>query len=149
MTSTNQKLVMGLGFVTLCAGIYYMTLDQETVVFDPKKHTIEELRKIVHDMFVEGATLYCQKLNLMRQAKAAGEFKDDTLANFIKKQEAEMEEAEQDIYKEHKVTEEFVAEWLAKHKDDPVISGEFDLLKKIGDMVFDANNGTILHVPCK
>jgi hypothetical protein len=139
---------MGLGVVALGACLYYMSLDSETVVYDPKKHTVEELRKIVHDMFIEGATLYCQKLNLMRQAKAAGEFKDDTIANFLRKQEQEMDEAEQDIYKEYKVTEEFVNEWLEKHKNDPVIKGEFDLLKKIGDLVFDPNNGSIVHVPC-
>jgi hypothetical protein len=43
-----------------------------------------------------------------------------------------MEEAEQGVYKDYKVTEEFVAEWLARHGNDPVIKGEFDLLKKLG-----------------
>ena len=32
-----------------------------------------------------------------------------------------MDEAEQDIYKENKLTEEFFAEWMAKHKGDSVI----------------------------
>ena len=57
---------MGLGVLTISAALYFMMQDAEMVTFDPKKHTAEELRKIVHEMFVEGATLYCQKLNLMR-----------------------------------------------------------------------------------
>jgi hypothetical protein len=58
--------MVGLGVLTLGAALYYLSLDAETVSYDPKKHTVEELRKLVHDLFVEGATLYCQKLNLMR-----------------------------------------------------------------------------------
>ena len=112
---------MGLGVLTIGAALYLLSRDAETVTFDPKKHTVEELRRICHEMFVEGATLYCQKLNLMRQAKASGEFKSDTLENFIRKQEQEMDEAEQDIYKENKITEEFFADWLSKHKGDSVI----------------------------
>ena len=58
--------MMGLGVLTVGAALYFMSQDAETVKFDPKKHTVEELRKIIHEIFVEGATLYCQKLNLMR-----------------------------------------------------------------------------------
>ena len=55
-----------------------------------------------------------------------------------------MDEAEQDIYKENNMSEEFFADWMSKYENDPVIRGEFDLLKKIGEMVFDANNGSII-----
>ena len=79
---------MGLGVLTIGAALYLLSRDAESVVFDPKKHTIEELRKSVHEMFVEGATLYCQKLNLMRQAKASGDFHGEvTIENFMRKQE--------------------------------------------------------------
>ena len=57
---------MSAGVLAVGAALYYLSLDKDVCVYDPKTHTIEELRKIVHDMFVEGATLYCQKLNLMR-----------------------------------------------------------------------------------
>lgn len=60
-----------------------------------------------------------------------------------------MDEAEQDIYKEFNVTEEFVAEWLNRFKGDKEIQAEFDLLKKIADLVFDPKEGTIMHIPCK
>ena len=60
-----------------------------------------------------------------------------------------MDEAEQDVLKENGITEEFLEEWMAKHKNDSVIKGEFDLLKKIGDMVFDVKEGTIMHIPCQ
>jgi hypothetical protein len=58
-----------------------------------------------------------------------------------------MDEAEQDVLKENGITEEFLEEWMAKHQNDSVIKGEFDLLKKLGDMVF-AKEGTIMHIPC-
>ena len=52
-----------------------------------------------------------------------------------------MDEAVQDIYKEFNVTEEFVAEWLNRFKGDKEIQAEFDLLKKIADLVFDPKEG--------
>ena len=58
--------MVGLGVVSLGAALYYLSQDAEYVKYDPKVHTVEELRKIMHNIFVEGATLYCQKLNLMR-----------------------------------------------------------------------------------
>ena len=67
----------------------------------------------------------------------------------MRKQQQEMDEAEQDVLKENGITEEFLEEWMAKHQNDPVIKGEFDLLKKIGEMVFNAKEGTIMHIPCE
>lgn len=58
-----------------------------------------------------------------------------------------MDEAEQDVLKENKITEEFLEEWMNKFKNDPVIKAEFDLLKKIGAMVFEAKEGSIMHIP--
>ena len=60
-----------------------------------------------------------------------------------------MDEAEQDVLKENGITEEFLEEWMGKYKDDSIIKAEFDLLKKIGEMVFDAKEGTIMHIPCE
>jgi len=48
------------------------------VQFDPKKHTLEELRKIIHEMYLEGATLYCQKLNMIKNLKNSNELEADT-----------------------------------------------------------------------
>jgi hypothetical protein len=67
----------------------------------------------------------------------------------MKKQQQEMDEAEQDVLKENGITEEFLEEWMNKHKNDSVIKGEFELLKKFGDMVFDSKQGTCLHIPCE
>jgi hypothetical protein len=51
--------MFGVGVVTLGAALYMLSLDTDAVSYDPKKHTKEELRKIIHEMFIEGATLYC------------------------------------------------------------------------------------------
>ena len=63
-----------MGAVAVGGALWYLSQDPEAVSFDPKKHTVEELRKVAHALFVEGATLYCQKVNQMRQAKVAGDF---------------------------------------------------------------------------
>ena len=75
--------MIGASCLAVGAALYYLSRDQEFVEFDPKVHTLEETKKIISEMFVEGATLYCQKLNLMRQAKNAGDFKDDTIEKML------------------------------------------------------------------
>jgi len=59
MSSTQNYIMFGVGVVTLGAALYMLSLDTDAVSYDPKKHTKEELRKIIHEMFIEGATLYC------------------------------------------------------------------------------------------
>ena len=70
--------MIGAGCLMVGATLWFLSRDSELVEFDPKKHTVEELRKVVHEMFVEGATLYCQKLNMIRQLKESKEFKETT-----------------------------------------------------------------------
>ena len=52
--------------------------------FIPSIHTKELLRKIVHEMFIDTATLYCSKLRLMRQAKSSGEFYDKKVCTILR-----------------------------------------------------------------
>jgi hypothetical protein len=66
MSSTNKYLLYGTGAVMLCAAFYWLSQDHEEAAFDPKVHTVEKLRALIHDLFVEGATLYCQKMNQIR-----------------------------------------------------------------------------------
>ena len=76
--------------------------------FDPKKHSVEELRKIAHEIFVEGATLYTQKLNMIKNLKQSGECTDEIYENMKYKQKNEMEESEKSIYDEYGYTEFFI-----------------------------------------
>ena len=59
-------IIGGMGVITLAAVLYYLSLDDEEDPridqYDPAVHTIEQLRKIAHEIYVEGATLHCQKL---------------------------------------------------------------------------------------
>lgn len=105
--------------------------------YDPSVHTIEKLRLIVDEIFIEGATLYCQKLRLIREQKKDGEFKGkETITTLEEKQKKELRESETDTFKEYKVTEELVSEWLSHHADDTYIKKKFDKLKELHDMVF-------------
>ena len=38
---------------------------------------------------------------------------------------------------------------MAKHKGDSVIKGEFDLLARIGELVFNPTEGSVPHITCK
>jgi len=49
-------------------------------------------------MFVEGATLYTQKLNMIKNLKASNELTADMFENIKYKQRQELQEAEQTIY---------------------------------------------------
>lgn len=59
MSSTQKYLMYGTGAVLLGAALYWLSVDHEEAAFDPKVHTVEKLRALIHDLFVEGATLYC------------------------------------------------------------------------------------------
>ena len=50
--------MIGTAAIVGVAALYFLSKDKDEISFDPKKHTVEELRKIVHEIFVEGATLY-------------------------------------------------------------------------------------------
>lgn len=68
MSSNNDSMVKyGLTAAALLgvgAAVYYLSRDTEgPAELDPLKHTRAKLRAIVHEIFVESATLYCQKAN--------------------------------------------------------------------------------------
>ena len=51
-------------------------------------------------MFVESATLLCQKVNLMNQFRAKGEFTDTTVLDMKKKNDQDVQELLAEIYQE-------------------------------------------------
>ena len=68
MSDSNLKYMsIGAGAIAIGAAIWYLSRDMEAVAFDDKVHTKEKLHEIVHDIFIENATLYCQKLNWINQ----------------------------------------------------------------------------------
>jgi len=81
MSSTNKILLAGAAVLVIGGALWFLSQDSEQIKFDPKLHTVEELRKIVHEMFVEGATMYCQKLNIIKNLKQNNELTKVTLEN--------------------------------------------------------------------
>ena len=59
MSSTQRYLWIGAGAVAVGAALWWLAQDHEEAAFDEKVHTVEKLRLLIHDLFVEGATLYC------------------------------------------------------------------------------------------
>jgi Mg2+ and Co2+ transporter CorA len=86
----------------------------------------------------------------MRQAKASGDFTSDTFDKFMKKQEQEIDEAENDIFKEKGISGEIVQKLLAIYKEDPEIKDKLAELERIHKTVFAGfeNDGKISHIPC-
>ena len=58
------------------AGTAYW-LSRDAVTYDSWKHSVSNLRKLVFEMYLEHATLYCQKLNQIRIAKEEGRFNSE------------------------------------------------------------------------
>jgi len=59
MSSTQRYLWIGASCVAVGAALWWLSQDHEEAAFDPKVHTVEKLRLLIHDLFVEGATLCC------------------------------------------------------------------------------------------
>ena len=66
MSDQKKYFLLGTGLLAAGAALFLLARDKDKVVYDPTRHTVEELRKIIHEIFVDGATLYCQMLNQMR-----------------------------------------------------------------------------------
>lgn len=57
----NQKYLIAAGVAALFTGaaLYYLSYNHETIKYDKNKHTLERLRKIVKEIFIESATILC------------------------------------------------------------------------------------------
>lgn len=135
-------------------GLYLLTREEEEGImqkYNPKEHTLEKLQMIIDEIFIESATLYCQKLRLIREEKKEGKFKGkETIDLMQEKQQKEMVESELETYKEYKVTEELVIEWMSKHQNDPYIKEKYDKLQRIHQTIFssETGDGKIEHLQC-
>ena len=45
--------MIGAAVLVTGAALWFLSRDDEKIVYDPSKHTVEELRKIVHELFVD------------------------------------------------------------------------------------------------
>ena len=61
-----------------------------------------------------------------------------------------MKESEDDTYKEYKVTEDLVINWLSANQNDPHILAKYNKLKEIHNMIFgsESGDGNIEHLTC-
>jgi hypothetical protein len=74
-------MLIGAACVAVGGALWFLSQDQQAIKFDTGKHTVEELRKIVRELFVEGATLYCSKLVMIKNLKANGELTQEHIDN--------------------------------------------------------------------
>lgn len=59
--STISKNYMMIGAAALVTGValWYLSQDKEETKFDTSVHTVEKLRRLVKDLFIADATIYC------------------------------------------------------------------------------------------
>jgi len=57
--SSNMKnyVMLGAGIVMAGAAIWFLSQDGDMIKFDEKKHTLKELRHIVHEVYVHQISL--------------------------------------------------------------------------------------------
>ena len=83
----------------------------------------------------------------------SNEINIDIVENLKHKNKQFLEDIEKEIYEKHKLNDDFVGEWVAKHSDDEFISDLLIQLENLVDEVFKHDNkewnGTISHVKCK
>ena len=101
------------------------------------------------EVYVEAATAYTQKLNMMLNLKKSDELSYDVFQNMQTKQDTEMDEIEKEVYEERGYNEIFVQEWLERFKDDAEIKALFDKLKSLNETVFDFDNPRMEHIKCE
>lgn len=60
-----------------------------------------------------------------------------------------MREAENDAFKEYKITEMLFMQWIQKHSNDPYLNEKLNKLKEIHQNVFSSEqgDGTMQHLP--
>ena len=145
----RKLLTIGAGCLAVGSAIWYLTRDTELASFDPKTHTVEKLREIIHEIYVEQTTFLCQKLNAIRQKKAVEQFNEKILAELRQVQEKESQETEKEICSQNEITPRLLEVWIDHFKDDPVIVDYFTRLDNIEKQVFNETDQSIPHVPCK
>jgi len=58
-----------IGAIALAGGIWYLSKDDDSVAFDPSKHTKEDLVKLLNEMNLEFACIYARSYNILLKAK--------------------------------------------------------------------------------
>lgn len=78
--STNKYLIIATACLAAGAAAWYLSRDTNEVSFDSKKHTVEKLRKIVREIYVEGAIHYSNQVKKLRNLV---KFNKDDLSEII------------------------------------------------------------------
>jgi len=59
LLSKNKIALYGAGAVAVGLAVWFLLRDEEPIEFDSTKHSLEQLRKMVNEIYVETSILYC------------------------------------------------------------------------------------------
>ena len=67
--SLSKYLLIGAGLAAATGAILYLAKEGEQVKFDPKEHTLEQLLKILDDLYLEYSTSYVYYYSILINLK--------------------------------------------------------------------------------
>lgn len=140
--------MIGATLILSVGALWYLSREEE-IVFDPKVHTLEKLRKIMRSYYAKCTATHCKHLNLLLNMKHSGELTQEFFDNLYHSHKNEIGECETQTYKDFGVNEYFFNEWLQKFEKDPEISRIITQLKNLDKMVFSFDNPRIDVIECK
>lgn len=129
MSSTQKYIIIGASCVFAAGALWYLSKDPNETSFDPQKHTIEELRGIIKEIFYDSATHLTHKLTMILNLKKSDELTDNLLQNMQSQYQSELEMIEKEICEEKGYSQFFLEDWVKRFENDPLIKKYFEELK--------------------
>jgi hypothetical protein len=70
---SKNSIIIGAACVIAAGSLWYLSQDKDEIRFDSNVHTLEKLRKLVRELFVSEATIYCSRFVMITNLKKSGE----------------------------------------------------------------------------
>ena len=99
MDNTTKIIAASVGAVLLGATVYYLSMDDSSRRLDPKRHTLEKLKKILAQCKLEYTCIYARNYNIMQKQKENGVWSDEMLENMKGMVNNEIDEKTLDVVK--------------------------------------------------
>lgn len=110
--SLSKYAAIGFGALAVGAAIMYLSKDSEPIKFDPKLHTIEKLREILDDLYLEYASSYVYYYNIILNMKEANQLSPDVMESIKARLDDITKGNDETVCKKHKISPDFLQTWI-------------------------------------
>ena len=144
MENTTKIIAASVGAILLGATVYYLSMDDSARRLDPKRHTLEKLKKILAQCKLEYTCIYARNYNIMQKQKENGVWSDEMLENMKGMVNNEIDEKTLDVVKYQKkddlkleeLTVPLLEAWIDYYKNEKEVKQDIEGLEKLYDDVF-------------